>query len=140
MKVTPIVLLLLFTGMTLSMKCIKETDDCHYYITLNNQSDKRVYLVVTYDYPDTSMNFQNPRYHSDLYQIAAKSNDWIKSGPCIESNINNSPGKKISLFIFDAELVDATPWNQVRQNYQVLKRMDLTAEEIDNAHYSIDFQ
>ena len=140
MKATRIVLLLLFSGMFLSMKCIREQDDCHFYISLNNQSDKPVYMVVTYDYPDTSMNFQNPRHQGSTYHIPAKSKESVKSEPCIETNIEKSPGKKISLFIFDAGVVDATPWSQVRQNYQVLKRMDLTAEEIDNLHYSVDFQ
>lgn len=139
MKTTRTVLLLLFSGMFLSMKCERETADCHWHVWLNNQTDKPVYLQFSYDYPDTSMSFQNPRLEGHSLLIPAYTRKWINTGKCMEVHIENSPGKKMSLFVFDAQLVDTTPWSQVRQNYQVLKRIDYTVDELNNTNLSIDF-
>jgi hypothetical protein len=38
--------------------------------------------------------------------------------------------EKLTVFIFDAALVDSTPWPQIRQNYQILKRYEYTLEEL----------
>jgi len=139
MKTTKTLLIIIFSGFLLSMKCVKGYE-CNSIFYFRNGTDKPIYMLVTYDYPDTSMNFQNPRYERYTHKIAANTKREIRTNNCIENIILNSPGKKMSMFVFDAKLVDTTPWPQIKQNYQVLKRFDYTLEEMESADWNIDFQ
>jgi endonuclease III-like uncharacterized protein len=45
----------------------------------------------------------------------------------------------LSIFVFDATLIQSTPWKQVKQNYMALKRYDYSHDELRNTDFSIDF-
>src|SRR5689334_16413062 len=122
MRTTPLLLLVIFSAMCLSMKCIKETEHCHFGIYLNNQTDRNVYAVVSFDYPDTSINFQNP-FLGDKNYVAAGRRDIIyqtRGGECFEGLMSSLLKKDtLSIFLFDAAEVQAD-WLSVRQHYKVL--------------------
>lgn len=139
MKATHIILLCIFSGICFSMKCAGKGWECFQFLKFTNGTGKPVYVLIGYDYPDTSINFQNPRYERYSHYIKADTREDINIGACMENLIEKSPGKKMSLFVFDAELLDTTSWSQIRQNYQVLRRMDYTLDELKNTHFSIDF-
>lgn len=143
MKPNCVFLLALLPFFFLSMTCKKETDICHYSLWLNNTTDKAVYVVASYDYPDTSINFQNPLIGNANYVGPHKRVAFISgTNRCIESEIEMfSPAHILSIFVFDAEqLQDSNvSWSQIRQNYQVLKRFDYTIDELRNTNFSVDF-
>jgi hypothetical protein len=133
MKTTQTVLLLLLPCFLLSSKCKKDYTPPCTPLQLDNKTDRSLYVVLSYDYPDTSLNFQNPRVNPNTNRIAANSKATINPEPyatCMDGYFDYHPIEKISVFVFDAALVDVTPWNQIRQNYQVLKRFDLGKNEI----------
>jgi hypothetical protein len=138
MKLLYIIVLLVLPCVLISMKCTKrDTDHCHYRFDFTNNSDKNVYVAVSYDYPDTSLNFQDPREDAFGDHIQAnKTQDVYNPHNCIESILLDNAYEKMSIFVFDAELLETTSWRQVRQNYQVLKRYDYTLDELR----SIDFK
>jgi hypothetical protein len=140
MKTTPQLLLVMLSTMFFSMKCIKETADCHYTIYLNNQTDKQLYAVCSYDYPDTSINFQNPMLWGNALVGANARNLIYSTGDrCLEPQIENyTKTGIISIFLFDAAEVQAD-WAQVRQQYKVLKRFDYSVDELRNTNFSIDY-
>jgi hypothetical protein len=125
------------------MTCKKESDTCHYSLWLNNTTDKPVYVVASYDYPDTSINFQNPMLGGSNYVGPHHRSTFITgTSSCIEYEIEMyAPSHKLSIFIFDAEQLQngTISWSQIRQNYQVLKRFDYSIEELRNTNFSIDF-
>jgi hypothetical protein len=141
MKTTKSVLLFLLSGFLLSSKCYKEDPPMHCTLQLYNNTDKAVYVLLSYDYPDTSLNFQNPRVNPYTIHIGAHSKGWVKATPyldCFDGHYDGRrPVEKVSVFVFDAALIDATPWNQVRQNYLVLKRFDLSKNDLINNNYTI---
>jgi hypothetical protein len=142
MKTTCVFLLVLLPFFFLSMTCKKETDLCHYSLWLNNKTDKPVYVVTSYDYPDTSINFQNPLIAGNTYVSPHTRTAFISgTNRCIETEIEMfTPGHTLSIFVFDAEkLRYDSSWAQIRQNYQVLKRFDYTVDELRNTNFSIDF-
>ena len=142
MKTTRSILLILFPCFLLSMTCReKETKHCHYRLYLTNYSDKDIYTVISYDYPDTSLNFQAPLLDPFGSSVRPdyKSEIRFDETHCIESNILDNGYEKLSVFIFDAALVDSTPWSQVRQNYMVLKRLDYTLDELRERKFELEY-
>lgn len=142
MKTTRSILLILFPCLLLSMTCHKkETKHCHYRIYLTNYSDKGLYTVISYDYPDTSLNFQSPLLDGfgGVVPANGKSNIRYDESHCIESNILDNGYEKLSVFIFDAAVIESTPWSQVRQNYMVLKRLDYTLDELRDRKFELEY-
>ena len=45
----------------------------------------------------------------------------------------------MSIYLFDAETVDNTPWETIREEYKVLKRYDLSLEDIQFLDYEISY-
>jgi hypothetical protein len=144
MKTTRLILLIIFPSLLLSMKCVKhkgDTADCHYRMRLNNNSNTSVYAGISYDYPDTSLNFQRRNYNGlDGYTSAHSSTYFPESeANCLESGFRYS-GQKMSIFLFDAALIEDTPWSVVRQNYMVYKRLDFTLDELRSMDFIIDVE
>jgi len=45
----------------------------------------------------------------------------------------------LSIYFFDAETVDNIPWETIREEYKVLKRYDLSLEDIQFLDYEISY-
>ncbi|MBO9204400.1 MULTISPECIES: hypothetical protein [Niastella] len=133
MKFTHASLLLLLPCFFLSMTCHKSnTRHCHYQIDFENKSDKSLTVVLSYDYPDTSINFQSPYIEHDFYGGIAPHQKWyVENGEmCVESILLDHSYERVSLFIFDSEVLRTTPWSEVRKNYKVLTRYDFTLDDL----------
>jgi hypothetical protein len=132
MKTPRLILLLILSCFLLSMTCRKkERDNCHYTIRMHNDSDIPIYAFISYDYPDTGLNFQRPLLeHLYTYVKPHEVYPLRDESECIESKMYYNGAEKLTVFIFDAALVDSTPWPQIRQNYQILKRYEYTLEEL----------
>ncbi|MBO9204399.1 MULTISPECIES: hypothetical protein [Niastella] len=142
MKITLTALLLITSCVLLSSTCQKEDPDpiCK-NLTINNNTDKAVYTLFSFDYPDTSLNFQNPVISRTSKKLAAHSQATIDPrSNCLEQFLDNPGVQKLSVFVFDAELVESTPWDQIRTQYQIIKRLDLTQDDLINNNYSFDLQ
>ena len=141
MKLTRTILLLLCPCFFLSISCMRNTEHCHRTVYLNNNTDKPVYFYYNYNYPDTSLYSQMPAFNSNNRRIGAYGREIIYSKrDCVEGMIKRqNPAEVFTVFVFDAALVDSTPWEQVVQNYMVLKRIDYNLDELRNTDFSIDF-
>jgi hypothetical protein len=142
MKLTRTALLLITSCILLSSTCYKEPVSSCRELTINNNSDKPIYTLYSLDYPDTSLNFQSPRINPNAKRIEAHSKQKIdpKYGGCLGTNLRVPGVQKLSIFVFDAQLVESTPWSQVRQNYLVQKRWDLSQDDLDNNNYLFNLQ
>ena len=142
MKITQTALLLLTSCMLLSSTCKKDDPDtfCK-HLKINNNTDKPVYTLYSYDYPDTSLNFQSPRINPNARRLGPQSKQNIDdTHDCVGSDLSNPVIQKLSVFVFDAQLVDTIPWDQVRQRYLVQKRFDLTLDDLINNNYTFNLQ
>ena len=113
---------------------------CHYdnFIIIHNNSEQDVYMFMPdFNYTpkqkcDTSIYFLikdlrliPPGGHLILSEyVPAKYKDVANV------YLNRFPSDTVSLFLFDPEVVDNNGWNQIRENYMVLKRYDLTAKDL----------
>lgn len=136
MKTTTVILLILFSGIITSpsCSCIKEMERC-YTMKVDNKSDRDVYVAWSYDYPDTSINFQNPMttYALEAHRVS------IGGGFCKWPSPDETPANTLSIFFFDAAEVQAS-WTQVRQQYRVLKRIDYNLDDVRNRDFTVEYE
>lgn len=139
MKTKRLILLSLLSCFLLSMTCRKrETGSCHYKIRMHNDSDIPIYAFISYDYPDTGLNFQRPGI--DRLSNSTSPHYWCDirdESKCIETKMHENGAEKLTVFIFDKQLIDTTPWSQIRQNYQVLKRSYYTLDELKDLNFEL---
>ena len=139
MKTNQTFLFLVVSCCLLSSTCKKDDPPCT-RLKLNNNTDKPVYVLISYDYPDTSLNFQSPFANYYRINIGAHSTGDIRdvyNFECADKYFEYYPNNKVSFFVFDAKLVDTTPWITVRQNYQIIKRYDVGKNEVINNNYTL---
>ena len=133
-------LLLLFLTLTLlSGSCDDEKD--RYKLRVNNLTDKSIYVEWTTSYPDTSLiTVTNPTYNPSITKVEANTlqrsiyRNASKGLFYLEGKI-----EKLSVFIFDAETLETTPWDTVQSKSLVLQRYDLTLEELERLKWIIPY-
>ena len=139
MKTSRLILLSILPCFLLSMTCRKkERDNCHYKIRMHNDSDTSIYTAISYDYPDTGLNFQRPISNYGSAWVLPHQIDYIRDeSDCIESKMYYNGAEKLILFVFDAKLIDTVPWPQIKRNYQILKRYEYTLEELKAFNFEL---
>lgn len=97
------------------------------YFDLKNNSVKSIYHGVSYSYPDISLKSMKkeetfiipPR---DVYQLA------------VASFLRNPT---IQVFIFDADVIENTPWDTIVKYNMVLKHYQFTERELEKMNWEI---
>ena len=142
----PMNILIILSLIMLSATCKKEnTEDCHHSITVVNQSEKDIYVHEYLGYPDTVYfkHGPNPVLSPELNKVkAGESNTNALWGrDCWEIEFENFivPSEKIMIFIFDAQVLESTSWDTVVSNYMVLKRYDLSLEDLKQLDFTITY-
>ena len=124
--------------MTMSINCRKNKADCHVYYTIKNNSSKAIYFISN---KDSALNLLSypPGASPATYKCDAnaKINDAQRS--CYESNILLSSTHMLYIFIFDAQIIETVPWDTIKKNYIILKRYELTKDELDSAKWIINY-
>ena len=133
---------ILFSTLTLlliSGSCHDEKEG--YKLRINNLTDKSIYVEWTTSYPDTSLiTVTNPTYNPSITKVEANT---------LQRSIYRNASKglfslqgkieKLSVFIFDAETLETTPWDIVQSKSLVLQRYDLTLEELERLKWIIPY-
>ena len=134
MRKNVIVIYICFAYFTICCSCRHE--NCHHRITINNNSNKSIYY---YDgsYPDTILPYYSHFKSGDVFNIEKFSSKDVLSNGCIEGLFYNF--KKISFTLFDAQTIDTTPWDTVRVKYLILKRYDLSLEDLQRMNWTITY-
>lgn len=138
-KYTGLIVLLLFFIVTRAMTCYKKnTLDCHSNFEIRNNSSGSIYFGLGYDSSLLLLDYP-PVVSPENYKCLAFSTKEKSFGRCLEGDISYTPTKKLYFFIFDAAVLESTPWQTVKQNYMLLKRYDLTETQLDSANWVIDY-
>ena len=145
MKRTNIILLftsLLFLGST----CKKEKEDCHKTITVFNNSEKAIYVSFDTHYPDTLYfgHYSGITSNAFANKILAKSSSDrpLQNKDCWESDFNYGvqiPSDTIMVYVFDAGVLEKEDWETVVHDYMVLKRYDLSLDDLKRMNWTITY-
>jgi hypothetical protein len=133
-KVTIIILLIFIF---LSSTCEKDKN-LHDLIEFTNNSNYNLFVCADWWYPDTLINFSNPALAGDFYKVSANSSDdALKIRDTYEGRFEQH--EKIMIFVFDAQVLENTTWDSVKANYLVLKRYDLTLQDLNDMNWTITY-
>ncbi len=133
-------LILIFILSISFLSCKK--DDCHNSINFINNSELDVYVLPSRYYPDTMYFRHGPSPINDVSNkvLAGTSNDsplWYKS--CWEGVISSKgiSSDTLMVYVFDASVIENEDWAIVSNEYKVLKRYDLSLEDLILSNFTI---
>lgn len=121
----------------LSATCSNDNDNCHNTITIINNSEKAIYFYSGHGYPDTTIIDYNPYDAGAYYLIKKKSIHKNIKNDCFEYDFNLTP--KLMYFIYDACILETTPWDTIKAKYIVLKRYDLSLQDLQQMNWTITY-
>lgn len=135
------------TGLILSLLCLSTTcekgdDDLHKIIKFVNQTDKELYVQTSGSYPDTTFvngEFPNPLL-SDLNRILPNETNTMALAArySFEEKFSYSYDT-LMIFVFDAAVLETNPWETVQQDYKVLKRYELSFDDLQRMNWTITY-
>lgn len=127
----PVITFLFLT--TTSMKCYKDTADCHHGIGLLNTSPSAVYF---YKSGDSSLDVTNDprlRQGGDDYKCYTGNTHNISTSYCWEKEIISSKHEALYFYFFDVSVIDNNPWDSVVAKKMYLKKMRYTIDEFQQS-------
>lgn len=108
-------------------------------LTVSNNSDKNIYVVLQYNYPDTSINDESWTYlaynHLGVDSLSSKSLWNSKKWDKVIRDNNSS--NTIMVFVYDVEAIAGKTWPEIQSSYEVLKRYDLTVGQLNSMGWNI---
>ena len=139
-----IIKILLLSLICMATKCEdKESENCHISIRFSNNSEKDLY-VRFYDLVHRPPNMSEIEHISStvrqrykVYTGEQDNREATHQSSCIESYFRGQDTK--TLYVFDAAIVENTPWEVVAKDYLVLKRYDLTLEDLQRLDWRITY-
>lgn len=111
----------------------------HDTIVVNNISEKSILVEGSLEYPDTTIHFNNPSLgnphnivsKNEINKVALKMKDTYERG-IFAAGIDT-----IQIFIFDYILTNEISWEEIKNNYKVLYRYDLSLQDLQKLNWTI---
>jgi hypothetical protein len=138
---------LLFLAIHLITGCReKEGINCHRSISFKNNTDKELVVMMDYLYPDTIKGIAatggyilNADWRVQPGEIGNKDALHIRS--CWEARFEGSlmPSDTIMIFVFATQVLESMPFPDVYENYLILKRYDLSLQDLQNLDWQISY-
>ena len=130
---------ILLLPLILGSQCNKE-DECHKKIIFENKENFALYVIADWDYPDTLSFIHSGGFIKDYRVDANSTNDKVlELRDCHEARLNVSNYGIITIYVFNADTVDNNDWSYIYENYKVLKRYELTLQDLQNSNWTITF-
>lgn len=126
--------ILIIVSILLSSTCCEKLVDHVYSIKIQNSANDTILFYESYDYPDTSMALEKPIltmvYPSD-YSYLDNNKKW--------NEVLVSPKDTISIFLLSKDIVNIYSWVEIRDEYKVLKRYDLSLDDLEQSNFTITY-
>jgi len=131
--------------------CQRENENCHTTIKFSNHSDKSIYVVESYKYPDT-LNVQGIRHfalsHVQWNKIEpnpnAQNGTALQQRSCWESIFNNRwdmTSDTLIVYVFDAELLELDNIINVDEITinAIIQRYDLSLQDLQHVNWTLTY-
>ncbi|HEX4887690.1 MAG TPA: hypothetical protein VFV37_06545 [Luteibaculaceae bacterium] len=114
------------------------------YIWLENKSNLRIYASAGIGennggmkiHPDTTM----PNNEPFKREIEVQNKEILVSSPSIASLFKQTLSNKyLSVYIFNADSLDELGWEGIRDKNMVLKRYDLSLDDLKRSDFTITY-
>lgn len=112
-------------------------NNCRTSYTIKNKSIKAIYFGTAYDSSFSRLDY-NPGLSPSEFKCEPNSEktDFSIEGSCIDGEVNSFG---LHIFIFDADIIESTAWNTIKQNRLLIKRFDLTMAQLDSCNWVITY-
>jgi hypothetical protein len=124
----------------------KESENCHTAIGFSNNSTKNLYVRGMHYIPRYPFASEVGYIHSTVnerYKVKSgeqSNRKAMSSSGCHEDRFDDDYySDTFIVYIFDAAVVENTPWEIVARDYLVLKRYDLTLEDLQRLDWKITY-
>lgn len=137
MKKVVTIFVFLFIGIYLT-SCVKsESAESKptYAIMVNNKTNNELMVFYQLNYPDTTLQKIRP----DITMIQARSYGLMLSETKWDELISQNPDQKLWLFFLAAGTFEKYPWDSVRSQYIILKRMNFKLDSLRNLNWTVQF-
>lgn len=124
-------ILFVLTIILCSASCEKLVDH-GYYLKVQNNTNDTVWCYSSYNYPDTSLAESKPL----LQMIRPESHTKLESK---EKWGDVLPKDTIIVFILSKDTVDANSWEEIRNEYNILNRYDLSISDLESQNWTITY-
>jgi len=111
--------------------CSCRTEEYHYEVHFKNNSSSTVSISLSLLYPDTTITC--PLGHVEV-SPGNEYSDYIRCG--WEEALENT---YYQLFIINTEIVDTVPCDTISKNNLILRRYQLSVNELDNMNWFINY-
>ncbi|HEY5507722.1 MAG TPA: hypothetical protein VIK29_03555 [Paludibacter sp.] len=131
---------ILFTLLLMAFSCDKIADHV-YSITVKNNTSHDIQatpgLGPNYmsSYPDTAI----PELKPDLVPIAPNGYSYLDLSAKWETIFPRLPADTLSIYIFSTDTLNVYDWSKIRTGYKVLKRYDLSLDDLQKSNYTITY-
>lgn len=113
-----------------------------YYIYIQNDSNKDLFVSVADGihsidpYPDTLLPYSRPYFKEIRPDERIK---WESHGKWEDLIINQLPADTLSIYLFDSDTVNTCGWVEVAKDYKVLKRYDLSVDDLIKTNWTVTY-
>ena len=106
-----------------------------YSIKVENNSSQWINFFDNRVYPDTLLPAAKPYYGAsrpNSYAYIDSKSDW----PDVFARL---PKDTLSIFILSSDTVNTFNWDIIRSQYKILKRYDLSLQDLKNSNFTITY-
>ncbi len=135
----------LLSIMLLGTTC-DENHECHKSIMIINNSNQAIYVQGETHYPDTLYfgHYSGLTSNPEIFKVppSSSSDNPLQRRDCYEDIFNYGveiPSGILMVYIFDAGILESTPWSTVVNDYLVLKRFDLSLQNLQKMDWVITY-
>jgi hypothetical protein len=105
-------------------------------LKITNNCDSDIYFYDSFSYPDTSIRIEyNPIYSATEYLIKSKETKSVAVKGTWEGKFEI--WDTLMIYIFDASTLEDLPWDTLRKDYLILKRYDLSQQDLENINWNL---
>jgi hypothetical protein len=125
--------------LVIANSCDPEGSYYDYRLKVMNKSNMTIYAEYTMTPIDTVLPYSQSPFNHSTDKAAPNGTIVLGRGGNWEDAFNEVVNQKLRIYIFNASIVDNTPWDTVKKNYMILKRYDLNLHDLDSLIWTITY-
>jgi hypothetical protein len=110
-----------------------------YRLKVINKSNMTIYAEYTMSQIDTLLPYTDSPFNHSPDKTTPNGTITLGRGGSWEDAFNEDTTQKLRIFIFNASIVDNTPWDTIKKNYMILKRYDLSLDDLNKMNWTITY-
>jgi hypothetical protein len=106
-----------------------------------NGTSRDILFCPSFSFPDTSLNMGSWFLNEQEQEIALVRSDSFKDYPRQWKLLlsKENPDFRLMIFLFEKSTLETTPWDTIVKKYLVLKRYDLSLEDLEKKNWTITY-